>query len=307
MKYPYCGSRVEAGDDICLNCERPLDATLLREQTAATQAAKQAQAAARHKVTVLAADQDVEQKAAHIRTSLFYIVRISPVVFGLALVSLLLIIPQLGVQSYAFATAIVVAGAALLFLGISALVYGSTKREIRRGLAAPLVHWTYSEQEWQQFTAQAWRRQMKSTWLITGILAGVMLVPGLVAILASHAASEALIFAGIFLGFAVSVGLLLFLTNLTTLQFRRRQDNREAYVSLDGVVQGGWYVASLSGLYRVEYQSGSPDVVRLRIRRAGYSSGGANTYTQIVEVPVPHGHKAEAEQVVNDLMKAKGL
>ena len=308
MRCPYCGSAVEEGDDICLNCERPLDVTLLREQKEAAQAVKQERVAAEQKIAALVVDPAIEHKAAQVHNPTLYLIWVALALLGLSLVSLLLMVPQLGWQSYYTDFTLAAALVFLLLLLSATLVYLPSKQAIRRMVAGEgqVVHWTYNEQEWQQFTTFAWRRDLKTDGQVTALLVGVVLVIGLVPLVVSQGGPNAWIFAAMLLVLGVCIGLLLVLKDVLIVRVRRRQANAEAYVSRKGVILGGWY-GVLSSLSRVEYKAGDPAVLRLFNARLALSA--PNFYRRsvnMVEVPVPHGHEAEAEQVVNDL-KAKGF
>jgi hypothetical protein len=179
----------------------------------------------------------------------------------------------------------------LLCLVIAALARRGEKKAIRRILTEKqTVHWTYSPAEWQRFTRQAWRRSLRST----VVLAGIMWVILLVVFMASFAN----VWSGLALGTAVAVllGLLLFLLAAVPLQGRRRRTSSDVYISRVGIILNGWYSALggwMGGLRRVSYKAGDPDVLSFDI--------GWGRSRRVLEVPVPHGREAEAQQVARSL------
>lgn len=175
----------------------------------------------------------------------------------------------------------------LLCLGVAALAHRGMKKAIRQILTEKqTIHWMYSPAEWQRYTMQAWRRSIRSNLLGTGIVWAIMVV--------SFLASFANVFSALVLGtgLALLLGLLLFLLAAVTLQWRRRHTPADVYISRAGIILCGWYYSLggwMGGLKRVHYKAGAPGVLFFDI--------GSGRGRRAVEVPVPHGREAEAEQL----------
>ncbi len=175
----------------------------------------------------------------------------------------------------------------LLCLGVAALAHRGEKKAIRQILTEKqTIHWTYSPAEWQHYTMRAWRRSMRSNLLVTGTVWAILVVVFL--------ASSASVFLALALGTgsALLLGMLLFLLAAAAFQWRRRHTPADVYISRAGIILCGWYY-SLGGwmgrLKMVHYKAGAPGVLFFDI--------GSGRGRRAVEVPVPHGREAEAQQL----------
>ncbi len=191
----------------------------------------------------------------------------------------------------------------LIILGFGALFAGAAKKAITRILTdEQTIHWTYSEQEWRDFTTQAWRRNNRTILITVGILVGVVAVIDLVILLAASGNSGALIVLPASLGVAAAVYLLLFLREVLILWSRHRQTTSDVYIHPAGLIIRGWY-NEISRLEQIKYRAGDPALLGFVVRRQGrYSS-----YLASIDVPVPHGREAEAEHLAQSSQKECAL
>ena len=180
----------------------------------------------------------------------------------------------------------------ILCLVIAALARRGEKKAIRRILTEKqTVHWTYSPAEWQRFTRQAWRRSLRSTAVLAGILWAILLVVFI--------ASFANVLSGLALGTAVAVllGLLLCLLAALPLLGGRHRTGSDVYISKVGIILNGWYYTLggwMGGLRRVSYKAGDPGALSFDI--------GRGRYRRVLVVPVPHGREGEAQQMTYGLL-----
>lgn len=195
----------------------------------------------------------------------------------------------LGGTSDSIVSALLEAGEimSLLCLVFALLAHRGVKKAIRQILTEKqTIHWTYSPAEWQLFTTQAWRQSIRSNLVMTAIF-WVLLV---VVFLASFANVLAALALGT--GMAVLLGLLLFLPAVAVLQGRRRRTTGDVYISRAGIIRSDWYYPLggwMGGLRRVAYKAGDPGVLSFDI--------GWGRSRRVLEVLVPHGREAEAQQL----------
>ena len=215
-----------------------------------------------------------------------YLLRGAALILGLSVAGLIVNIALMGDSTV---SALLEAGEiiSLLCLGIAALARRGEKKRILGILTdGQTVHWTYTQAEWQRFITQAWRRSIRSILITTGIVWGVLVL----IFLASLAnVSSALAFGT---GLAVLVGLLLFLIATVNSLLGRRRTTNDVYISRTGIIMRGWYIPVggwMGGLRKVTYKAGDPGVLTFVI---GYGRG-----SRVLEVPVPHGRQADAEQM----------
>lgn len=192
-------------------------------------------------------------------------------------------------------TAVLVVGEmmSLIVLVIAALLHRAAKKAIPRILTdEQTVHWTYSQRDWQRYTAQAWQRDIRGTLKVTGFFWGIALALVLLFFALSQGAFD--IVAGLALGTGVALvlGLLLFLRAFVGWQLRRRRTTSDAYIGRGGFILNGWYYAvnwTAGGIRKITYKEGDPGMLRFDV--------GSGRGARVLELPVPQGHEAEAEHV----------
>ncbi|HEY7126579.1 MAG TPA: hypothetical protein VH540_21755 [Ktedonobacterales bacterium] len=154
------------------------------------------------------------------------------------------------------------------------------------------IYWTYSEQEWPQFTTQSWRRENWNILMGLGILIGLALVADLTLASAHRNPGAYIVWEA---AFVAAYGLLLLLKAVFTLLSRRRTLAREVYINPEGIIMSGWYT-SLRSLRSISLEAGDPATLRFLIR------AGRNR-SRTIEVPVPRGREAEAEYLAQHFQK----
>lgn len=224
------------------------------------------------------------------------------VMLGAALVAVLSVIGlsinvALAENSTVTALLITVEIISLLLLIFAALAHRGAKKAILRILTdGQTVHWTYSPTEWQRFSTQAWHRSIRYILKVTGITWGIALGVVLILFATSQGAVDVLVGMAIGTGFALLVGLLLFLRAALILQWRRRQTTLDAYLRPGGFILCGWYYPvnwAVGGIRKITYTAGDPGVLSFDV--------GTGRGARVLEVPVPQGREAEAERLALSL------
>lgn len=280
MECAYCGGLVGARELVCPHCGESLLPQQLREEHTTTQAV----------------EPGIDQQAGHVRVPALYMMLFLLVGVGCALVVTVVGVLLRWNTAYLLVPLLVFLPGLLLMLGFVAYSYRKSRKTIGRMLAGEgrVSHWNYSELEWQQVTTRTWKPTTRPN---KGYLLFVCVVLLVCLAILGSAKSDS----GAFLG-AVGVGSLFTLILLQVLVFalirwlQERQSSRDIYISPSGIILGGWYLDSLSGLYRVEYQAGDLATLRFFIARRGRWS----TYTSTIEVLVPSSREEEAQRLISD-------
>ncbi|HLV99246.1 MAG TPA: hypothetical protein VKT82_11290 [Ktedonobacterales bacterium] len=288
MQCTYCGAldrgvRTHTGEMVCSHCGEPLRSQPRPEKQASAPAI----------------DEGIDQAtAAKVRIPELYTMPCLLVELGIALVGLVVML-LLGSGALYLAMPCLLGICALVGLLMAALYYLRSRFAIEKMLAGEVrvIHWTYSEREWQQFTRQP---RLKVYVLAGCAFVGIMLLAGLVVIGESAPEYTGTTFVGIG-AVLVTIFLPPFLEDVIVRRSQRRNNQGDAYISTAGIILGGWCISSLSNLYRVSYEDGYPAV--LRFYKHAY--GQYTRTTSATEVPVPRGREAQAKQLAHDFSQTE--
>jgi hypothetical protein len=199
----------------------------------------------------------------------------------------------LGGSAAVVALLIVLAILALVCLLVAASIARDAKRAIPRILTdTQTIHWTCTPEEWQRFGAREWRRSIRRTLKLTGMVWGFLLVVAVLGFLQPNGSLNVALPLALSAGLAGIFGLLLFAWAATRLQLRRHATTTDAYISGDGLIVGGWYAPlywAVGGRKQVTYIAGDPGILSIEV--------GTGRGAQAREAPVPQGHEAEAEKL----------
>lgn len=217
---------------------------------------------------------------------------------GLALVGLVVML-LLGWDALYIVMSCLLGICALVGLVMAALSYLRSRYVIGKMLAGEIrvIHWTYSEREWQQFTTQP---RLKAYLLTGGIVVGIMLLVSLIVIRESTPEYAGTTLVGLGAAF-VTIFLPILLEEVIVRRSQRRNDQGDAYISTAGIILGGWCISSLPNLYRVSYADGHPAVLRFHTRVYGQYT----RTTSAKEVSVPRGREAQAKQLAHNFSRTK--
>lgn len=185
----------------------------------------------------------------------------------------------------------------LVCVVIAAAAWRAAKKLIPRILTdEQTVHWTYTPPEWQRFCTQAWRRSIRRNLKITGITWGFALVVLLIGFVNANGTFDIVLPLALSTGVAVAMGLLLFARAALLLQWRRRQTTLDVYLHPGGFILCGWFYAlnwAVGGRRKITYTAGDPGVLAFDV--------GTGRGARVLEVPVPQGHEAQAQQLTLSL------
>lgn len=179
-----------------------------------------------------------------------------------------------------------------------------SKKNIQQILAGDYwVHWTYTQDEWRRFAEQSWARSRKVILIGFGcavlltIACSLLLIPvysQLFDLKGGDWEPGLFIAMAILSGLFITAGLLVYMVNHRQYRKRLEQTNPYVYISRLGIYRPEGYV-SLAGLYEAKLQQRN---LRFKCNTRHYI--GEKSADEI-EVPVPHGHEQEAEQLLQQL------
>ena len=210
----------------------------------------------------------------------------------------------LGMEGIEGGYAIVVLGIVVLITGIvAAVVYTWRAKKLDAMLSGEnlLVHWTYSQDEWQRYTERAHEDKKSASKILFFIISGFAIATGIGFFIKDPDSGKYVFLA--MLGLIVIMGLVAYLT--TMLDYRRNKKNLgEAYISRDGVylnrVLHTWKGLA-THLDNVVYEEEAQSLVFTYI---ALDRIGLHSYT--VSVPVPEGQKAKASEVLAQFKAHRG-
>jgi hypothetical protein len=272
---PYHGVRTQTGEQVCSHCGEPLRLQPWSEE----------------RTEAPATDEGIDLETAQkVRIPERYSIPWLLVELGLALVGLVVTL-LLGAGALYIATSGIVVICALVGLLMTGILYRRSRAAIDSMLIGEVrvIHWTYNERDWQQFTGQSW------LWpALLGSLGfvGCLLLATLIVTNASGTEYTGSIFIG--LG-AILVTFLLpsILEGVIVRRSQRRLRSGDTYISIAGIILGGWCISSLSNLDRVSYEDGYPAVLRFYT----HAYGQYTRTTSSTEVRVPRGCEEQAKQL----------
>lgn len=231
-----------------------------------------------------------------VRSASTYVLRGAALVLALCVGGLPLNV-ALGGESEVSALLVALEIISLLCVVIAALSQREAKQTIPRILTdEQTVHWTYRPAEWQRFSAQAWRRSIRKDLKVTGITWGLILVVALVNFTQANGTFDVSLALALSIGVAVAVGVLIFLRAVMLLVWRQRHTTADVYLHPRGFILCGWYSSlnwTVGGRKKIAYQAGDPGVLSFDV--------GSGRGARVLEVPVPQGREAEAEQLARRL------
>ncbi len=169
-----------------------------------------------------------------------------------------------------------------------------------------LVHWTYSPEEWQQYTEEEYTEDRNDKIHLLLIISVFAVVAGVILWVAYR--DNPLSIVGIVVGLIVLIGLVALLS--TALSHRRnRSRHGEVYIARDGALVNGrfhvWKGAanSLGSVsYREARRSSPGSLPRVDIRYSSPNLGTRSYYA--ARIPVPRGQEEAARKVVKEISVA---
>jgi hypothetical protein len=229
-----------------------------------------------------------------VRSAATYFLRGTALVLALSVVGLVVNI-ALGGDS-----AITSALAAVEIIVLICVIFAAfSQREAKRAIPRILtdhqtIHWTYNPQEWQRFSAQAWRRSIRVNLTMTGIAFAIVVVLLVIGIASSNGEVDIPAALALGAGIVALIGALLFAQSALQLLWRRRQTTLSLYLHPTGFILNGWYSGlnwTVGGRKKIVYTPGDPGILAFNVG----SGRGART----LMVPVPQGREAQAEEVAH--------
>jgi hypothetical protein len=296
MQCPSCSTTVFAGQTVCHYCQKPLSAPSEDGPQKAPLARERQEAAAANPPVVLA--MPVHRPFRKLMLGMLVALVL---LGGYALVALLLGEEPRNLPVLA---SIIVSGVLLITLPIMFWFSSLEWTVIRRMLAGDyLVRWTYGVQEWRDFAEDAWARARRIDGLVLGALVLVVLVPAFC--IGAGNGSHPGLFGQVIVvvGIVALVGLMMF-GNDYWLYRQRLRGAGEVLVSRAGMLRPEGFVL-LVGLYKVTLKPGYQTILNLECRQQVSQNGVPQTRYQTYEVPVPYGHEAEAEQLVQQFQQVQ--
>lgn len=193
--------------------------------------------------------------------------------------------------------AIAAFGVLFIIIGlVISFIYGKLARRLDEILSGEklLAHWTYSDEEWRQYTETDYKIDRREKWQLFLIVAGISVVVGVFLALLNPEAWW--IFACIILGLIAFTGLAAW---LSTLYFHHKNKTSKSavWISENGVyfnkILHAWNVIG-SKFERIKYLEETPRLIEFEysvISRSGRDH-------QTVRVPVPLGKESLAANIV---------
>jgi len=192
-------------------------------------------------------------------------------------------------------------GFAALSALITALMFIPRAREFDRLIRElkPLAHWKYTVEEWECFLKESKKEMLAVNKATLRWASGIAAVVGLILLIASHDSLFLVIISGIILMMAAAA----FLGPLIQTRMMRNE-GREAFIGNGSAYIGGsFYIWTQAGAKLTGagiYTEDTP-IPMLHII---YEFPTIRAFQQeIIRIPVPGGKMAEAEKVVEELLK----
>lgn len=209
----------------------------------------------------------------------------------------------LGIEGMDGGYAIILLGVVVIITGIVAFIvytWRANKLNAMLGGKNLLVHWTYSQDEWQRYTERAHEDKKSASRILFFIISGFALATGAGFFIWDPDSGKYVFL--VMLGLIVIIGIVAYLT--TMLDYRRNKKNLgEAYIATDGVylnrVLHTWKGLA-THLDNVVYEEEAQSMI---FKYVAVDRVGLHSYT--VRVPVPHGQEAKAREILAQF-KASG-
>ena len=187
-----------------------------------------------------------------------------------------------------------------LTAGITALVYVPRARDFENliGTEAPLVHWRYRANEWQQFVGENLARDVAVNWAIWALIAGIAVITGLIL--------TAIFGDPLFLVIIAVLLVVLLIPAMGVPRFRRwrmLRNSMEAIIGRNAVYVGGRFQswnALGARLDRVTIdERATPNLVEIQFTYPALTG----LQEEAVRIPIPAGELATARRVRQELVR----
>ena len=170
------------------------------------------------------------------------------------------------------------------------------------------LKWTYTPEEWQQYTTARWRRAVREGLL--GIVIGGCVLAFITALCGFLLLPQPTTVGDGLRALLVTVWLFVVGSAMTqffglpglVVAFRLRRLHTSSVTFSPEALWLGGSKLSLKGLYAVTYSPADPAMLRFHLVQRVIRSQAK----RVIEVQVPKGHEAEAQQLVRDIQKREG-
>jgi MFS family permease len=166
-----------------------------------------------------------------------------------------------------------------------------------------LAHWTYSTEEWQQYTEEEHKEDNTDKRRLFLLVAAISWVVGII-MWAIYPHDGLLIFF-IILGIIVVIGLTAFLSALSPYRWNKKHLG-EVYIAKDGAYINRrlhiWRGLG-TGLMRASYEVGSHSLPWVKIQYSSQNLATRNYYT--ARIPVPQGQEEAAQTIVAQIQASQ--
>lgn len=210
----------------------------------------------------------------------------------------------LGIEGIDGGYAIILLGVVVIITGIVAFIiytWRANKLDAMLGGKNLLVHWTYSQDEWQRYTERAHEDKKSASRILFYIISGFALATGIGFFIKDPDSGKYVFLA--MLGLIFLMGIIAYVT--TMLDYRRNKKNLgEAYIARDGLFLNGvlhTWKGLATRLDTVVYEEEAQSLVFTYV---ALDRVGLHPYT--VRVPVPQGQEAKASELLAQFKAHRG-
>jgi hypothetical protein len=223
---------------------------------------------------------------------------------GIALLGVIIIfIPGIiGMDGFDGGYAISVGGGFVFMVGIiAAVIYFKLAKSADTIIRNEnvLAHWTYSPEQWRQYTEEEHKEDAAAKWGLFVLVAVIAVVVGI--IMAIMIGEDFLIIALIILGIIAVAGLAALFSTIGSYLYNKKYHG-EAYLTQDGVYfnkQMHIWKGMGNKLESIAFDKEDRELPRLTIVYSALAAYKRNSYA--VRIPVPPGEETTAKMIVNKI------
>ena len=166
-----------------------------------------------------------------------------------------------------------------------------------------LVHWSYSQDDWKQYTEEEHREDARDKRNLFFLVAAISVVVGII-MWAMHP-DDGVIVLIIILGIIAIVGLTAFLSILSPYRWNKKHLG-DVYIAKDGAYLNRrlhiWKGLGTQ-LEGVTYEEGKQALARINIAYSSINTTMRNSYT--ARIPVPRGQEETAKNIVEQIQESQ--
>lgn len=221
---------------------------------------------------------------------------------GIAVLGIIVIfLPGIiGMDGFDGGYAVSVGGVLIFLVGlIAGLLYFKLAKSVDSIIRSEnvLAHWTYTPEQWRQYTEEEHKDNAAGKWGLFMLIAGIAVIIGI--ILAIIIGEDFLLIALIILGIIAVAGLAAFFSTIGSYRYNKKHHG-EVYITPDGVYfnrQMHIWKGLGNSLEEIFFENERTALSRLNITYSALAAYKRNYWT--LRIPVPPGEEDNAQSIAN--------